>query len=280
VWVLQSQTYATNSGVIFDGTDAILIDPGLTPDDLEHLREFLRRRKVRVRFTVLTHGHWDHLLGADIFPRSDVIAQQAYLAERREHFHDVKRQVAHWRAEMDITAGADFAPPRPTVTFDRRMSLYLENRKLILIHAPGHSPDQCAIYIPDVGLLWAGDMLSDREPPMAMGGIPCYLRTLKHLRVLPLRVLVPGHGMPTRDRRTIHRRFEQDLAYLESLQRCVIGQVQQDASLQDVLSACRNVKFVQPDNYPNAHVWNIESAYAAFVGWDGDGPIGWEKDWL
>jgi hydroxyacylglutathione hydrolase len=280
VWVFQSHTYATNSGIILDGSDAVLIDPGLTPEDLELLRRFLRHREARARFVILTHAHWDHLLGAAAFPGCDIVAQQRYLQGIQRHRQDLVRQVTRWQAEEGLVPDTGFLPPWPTVTFDRRVSLHLDNRELILIHAPGHSPDQCAVFVPDVGLLWAGDMLSDGEPPMAMDGIPHYIQTLRDLQGLPIQALVPGHGTPTDEPPTIRRRFRQDVAYLESLQQCVIRQVQRDASMEATLVACREVRFVQPDSYPYAHVWNIESAYAALREKAGKGPIGWEKDWL
>lgn len=280
VWVGQSPTFATNSGVLIDGSRVVLIDPGLTLRDLSAVKSLLRRRESRARFVVLTHGHWDHLLGAASFPASDVIAQRSYVRVIRSHRQDLMRQVARWQDEASTASSEQFKPPRPTVTFDREMTLRLNDGAFVLIHAPGHAPDQCAVFVPHVGLLWAGDMLSDREPPMAMDGVPRYIETLKRLRELPVRALVPGHGTPTRDAATIRRRFEQDLAYLETLHRCVTCCVRRGVSLAETLTACGDVSFVQPDSYPNAHVWNIESAYVASGGIAAEVPIGWEKDWL
>jgi glyoxylase-like metal-dependent hydrolase (beta-lactamase superfamily II) len=280
VWVGQSPTFATNTGVLLDGSEAVLIDPGLTPQDLSAVKSLLRRLESRARFMVLTHGHWDHLVGAASFPASDVMAQRFYVRVIRRHRQDLMRQVARWRDETSTASGVQFKPPQPTVTFDREMTLRLTDRTFVLIHAPGHAPDQCAVFVPDVGLLWAGDMLSDREPPMAMDGIPRYIETLERLRELPVGTLVPGHGTPTRDAATIRRRFEHDLAYLETLHRCVTRCVGRGASLADTLTACGDVSFVQPDSYPNAHVWNIESAFVASGGIAAEGPNGWEKDWL
>ncbi len=280
VWVHQSETFATNSGVVIDGSDALLIDPGLTPEDLGRIRSLLRQRRATVRFVILTHGHWDHLLGPAYFPDCEVIVQHSYLRMIGEHRRDLMRQVARWQVEGGFLSANEFEPPRPTVIFDRRAVLYLVSRKFVLIHAPGHAPDQCAVFLPEAGLLWAGDMLSDREPPMVMDSVSRYMRTLRHLRALPVRALVPGHGAPTGDPCVIRRRFDQDLAYLDSLWRCVTCQVARGRSCDETMMACRDVRFVQPDSYPNAHEWNIESAYVAAGGMTDGGLSGWEKDWL
>jgi glyoxylase-like metal-dependent hydrolase (beta-lactamase superfamily II) len=280
VWVSQSPTFATNSGIVIDGEDAVLIDPGLTWEDLRRAKRFLRQRGARVRFIIMTHGHWDHLLGPVAFLGVEVIAHRSYLRILDKQRHNLIRQVASWRMGKAAGPVADFVPPRPTVTFANHVVLHVHNRELVLMHTPGHAPDHCAVFIPDVGLLWAGDMLSDREPPMAMDSVPRYIQTLRALHALPVRALVPGHGTPTRDPQEIHRRFRQDLRYLESLQRCVTRQVAQGTSRDETVRACRDVTFVQPNSYPNAHVWNVESAYVALGGMAAEGLIGWEKDWL
>ena len=48
VWVRQSATFATNSGVVIDGPEAALIDPGLTPDDVCAVKCLFRLKVIQM----------------------------------------------------------------------------------------------------------------------------------------------------------------------------------------------------------------------------------------
>src|SRR5664280_58895 len=82
-----------------------------------------------------------------------------------------------------------------------------------------HAPHHLAAELPDLGLLVAGDMLSDIELPMPDEqdlDLLTYRQGLESLQevVKRSRVLIPGHGDVT-DRPA--RRFEADLRYLDDL---------------------------------------------------------------
>ncbi|MGC9350221.1 MAG: MBL fold metallo-hydrolase [Anaerolineae bacterium] len=277
-WVTQSSLYDTNSGIFLFGDAAFLVDPGVRPAELEGIAAFLAERRASVRAIVLTHAHWDHLLGPERFPQATVVAHDRYPDVIEEHRGDLRRQVMSWASG---TRDAPFEPPLPDVTFADRLSLHLGSFELRVLFAPGHAPDHCVLYEPEAGLLWAGDMLSDREVPMPMDSFASYLHALDVLSAKQVDVLVPGHGSPTADPREIHRRFEQDRAYLQALQACVSSTVSDGADLDATLAACRDVPFAQPDTYPHAHRWNIEQAYLELGGEHvPDRPVGWAQDWL
>ncbi len=278
-WVAQSATYATNSGILLAEAEAYLIDPGIGPAELDDIAAFVRDRGAVVRGILLTHAHWDHLLGPSRFPDAPVIAHAAYRPVIRAHAEDLQRQVARWAADRSLSCLPTFVPPVPDITFSTKMIVQLGSHALWVIAAPGHAPDHTVVYVPVEGLLWAGDMLSDLEIPMVMDTFVAYRRTLRDLAGLRISALVPGHGTPTADPQEIHGRFVQDQAYLRAVQMCVSEAVTRGASLDETLAHCETIPFVQPDSYPNAHRWNIEQAFVE-MGGRVEGPAGWEKDWL
>ena len=79
LWVAQSRLFVTNSGILVDGTEACLIDPGIYPDEIEAIAHFMTARGVAPRSIVLTHGHWDHILGPEHFPGVSVIVHSFYV---------------------------------------------------------------------------------------------------------------------------------------------------------------------------------------------------------
>jgi glyoxylase-like metal-dependent hydrolase (beta-lactamase superfamily II)/8-oxo-dGTP pyrophosphatase MutT (NUDIX family) len=68
------------------------------------------------------------------------------------------------------------------------------------LHTPGHAAGHLAFYEPHYQLLFAGDMVSTQTsivvaPPE--GHLSTYLESLRRLKSLPARLLLPGHGTPT-----------------------------------------------------------------------------------
>ena len=278
-WVSQSRVFATNSGIFISGSHAYLVDPGITSEELDATADFVASRGAQVRGIILTHAHWDHLLGPAVFPTATVIAHAAYTDVISSHDADLRRQVSGWQLANGVDAPRPFVPPWPDIAFDGCVIIHLGSLDLLIMSAPGHAQDHCVVYEPSAGLLWAGDMLSDTEIPMVMDTFGAYRQTLRTLVELEIADLVPGHGTPTDDQVTIRGRFEQDRAYLEAVRTCADRAVAEGASLAETVAGCNKIPFVQPDSYPHAHQWNIEQAYLG-MGGAADGVAGWEKDWF
>jgi glyoxylase-like metal-dependent hydrolase (beta-lactamase superfamily II)/8-oxo-dGTP pyrophosphatase MutT (NUDIX family) len=71
---------------------------------------------------------------------------------------------------------------------------------LEVLYTPGHAAGHLAFYEPRYRLLFAGDMVSTQSsvivaPPE--GHLVTYLESLRRLRSLPARLLLPSHGTPT-----------------------------------------------------------------------------------
>ena len=90
----------------------------------------------------------------------------------------------------------------------------------VIIHN-GHAPGHAAVFLPDTGVLVAGDMLSDIEIPILdiVGDDPLgdYRTGLQRLAAVSgVRWLVPGHGH-VGDATQFRRRMDADARYLDLL---------------------------------------------------------------
>ncbi len=284
LWVAQSALYATNHGIFIAGHQACLIDPGLTPETLSAIAAFVAERGATPHALIITHGHWDHILGLETFagpetpPGLHVIAHAQYLETLATHGEHLQQQIAQWEAESDIQRQHPFVLPHPTVTFTETLRLWLTDQELQVMYAPGHAPDQSVVYHAESGMLWAGDMLSDVEIPMASGGLIAYEDTLARLARLNVQVLIPGHGAPTRDLAEIRARFEQDRAYLAELHQRVAHAVQTGMTREETLAHCATITGAEREDCAGPHRWNVESAYAE-LGGAPDEKAGWEQEW-
>jgi glyoxylase-like metal-dependent hydrolase (beta-lactamase superfamily II) len=97
----------------------------------------------------------------------------------------------------------------------------------LIVH-DGHAPGHGAVFLPDSGVLIAGDMCSDiempfvvepGEPAACMDRLRDYRAGLSRLAaVAGVRLVVPGHGHAG-DAAELRRRVEADFAYLDLLER-------------------------------------------------------------
>lgn len=278
LWTAQSSLYATNSGVFVSGGQACLIDPGIFPQEVQAIGRFVEERDAEVRAIVLTHGHWDHLLGVAAFTGAPVVAQALYARTiAGERAQRILAQVAQWVAAFSVKGFESFALPVATRTFDREDELAVGELRLRLVHAPGHEADQCVVHDPRSGVLWAADMLSDVEIPYVCHSLPAYKETLSALASWDIRILVPGHGQPTSDPGEIAARLAHDRAYLAELHARVAEAVGQGKGVEETVEACSAMTYRHQDENLGCHQRNVESAYLELGGTPPPTPVGWDR---
>jgi hydroxyacylglutathione hydrolase len=257
---IQSSTYATNSGIIADGGHVCLIDPCMRPDEIDAIARFARSRGA-VETILLTHSHWDHILGPEHFPEATVIAHASFSRVVQQQERGRRRALAEWEAEQGIIREAPFAIPRPDLTFEQMLSLSIGAQQFSLMHAPGHAADQFVLYHAETGLLWAADMLSDLEIPFVEHSLRAYRRTLALLTALDIRILIPGHGTPTTDAADIRARMDHDTRYLADLETAVEGCVRSGLTVEEAIARCAGIHFHYSSENAEPHRLNVETVY-------------------
>jgi hydroxyacylglutathione hydrolase len=264
--VLHCRVMSYNAGVIVRGTDAVLIDAGLFPDEVDLLRSHIFSRGAAPTYMVVTHSHWDHVLGPEYFPGVPVIQQQESLAVLAESGTRIEHQVTEWERQSDVQRDMPFLIHEPDQTFADRLDLQLGDRTVELLHAPGHAPEQLVVYDRAEQTLWAADMLSDIEIPFVMHSLKAYRQTLDRLAQLDVTSLVPGHGRPAEGQSEVRARFDTDRAYLEELQRRVEVAVAAGRTASDTLAACADMTYQNRDQNEEAHPLNVETAFIELGG--------------
>jgi glyoxylase-like metal-dependent hydrolase (beta-lactamase superfamily II) len=154
-----------NCGFIVGDEHVVLIDTRPTP---RMARDFLADiRSVTdkpVKFIVLTHYHAVRVMGASAFDEVQaVIASQGTLDWVRERGQaDFDSEVARFPR---LFAGVEEIPGLtvPTLSFEREMSLWLGAREVrLMCLGRGHSGGDTVAWLPDCGVLFAGDVVENR----------------------------------------------------------------------------------------------------------------------
>ena len=224
VWVHVSEFLNTNSTVV-QGTDGVLIiDPGITVDELADLAEDLQRIGQPVVAGFSTHPHWDHVLWHPAFgdaPRYATAAGAAIMSDflaQEDWLDDIAEGLPPEHADeipMELL-GLVRALPSGTseVPWDGPTVRILEHRG----HAEGHA----ALLVEDSRVLVVGDMLSDLLMPFldlqAAHPVEDYLAALRVLDSVSDRAdaVIPGHGT-LGDAAQLRSRIDLDTAYVEAL---------------------------------------------------------------
>lgn len=279
LWVRQCRSMHYNTGVYVSGGEAALIDPGLFADEFDLIRRLLAERGAEPRVLVLTHSHWDHVLGPEQFPGVRVLAHERYPALAAEFAEDIRWGLAHWERQFGIQRERPFVPPVAQATVGAAGMLSVGDLTLRLRHVPGHAPDQLALYQAEAGALWASDILSDVEIPYVSDSLAAYQRTLAELATWDLRLVVPGHGAPASEPAEIRARFAHDQAYLAELGERVARAVAAGRSVEETVAACADMEFRLKDKSQFDHRLNVESVYLELGGQADPKQVGWNKDW-
>ncbi|WP_199421944.1 MBL fold metallo-hydrolase [Actinotalea solisilvae] len=218
VLVATAQPWSTTTTVVVGpGGRCLVVDPALTPADLEALAATLAARGAVVEAGAATHPHWDHVLWSAAL--GDVPRWAAPAAVDRAA-----------RAHAALVAEADgTAPGHDPALLGRLRPLAGDvvpwsGRRVVVVPHAAHCPGSVALVVRDAGVLLAGDLLSDQEIPLldpdATDPVADHLAALDALEGAAerwsVRVLVPGHGTVT-DADGLARRLAVDRAYLTAV---------------------------------------------------------------
>ncbi|MFA4932369.1 MAG: MBL fold metallo-hydrolase [Caldisericia bacterium] len=279
LWTAKCRGYAMNTGILHDAGHAALIDPALLPDEVEDIAAFCEGQQLKVETVVITHHHWDHVLGASRFPSAHVVAHQAYVAQTAIDLERTRRSIQRFYEVEGVAHAAPFDPPVPDQTVDHIVGLMVGGFRVQLVHTPGHARDHLSVYDPEAACLWAGDLLSDLEIPFVSDRLDAFERTLGMFAAMQVDLLVPGHGSLTRDVTEIRRRIEADRAYLSDLRARIEAVVLARGNVQAAVAACADMVFRNPGENAEAHVMNVEQV---FLECDGSAPatsrLGWARE--
>ncbi|MBE0558189.1 MAG: MBL fold metallo-hydrolase, partial [Proteobacteria bacterium] len=84
---------------------------------------------------------------------------------------------------------------QPTVAFIDRLNLYLGEHVFMLMHLPGHTPGEVAVFIPKEKVVFTGDNFINGWQPSLRNSCPLeWVESLKKIESLDFEVAVPGHG--------------------------------------------------------------------------------------
>ena len=282
-----------NAGFVVGDQGVVVVDTFFTPVAIEELIEAIGgQTKQPIKYAINTHYHLDHtggnqVLAARSIPiighdnlvvwqttknrrflpaaeelqkrRADAAKQLSETpADQADKRIQLERQLRRYDAMLTITL------TNPTLTFGRgTVHLYLGQREIVLFTLPGHTGGDVLTYVPDVNVVFTGDMAWRKTlPNLVDATVTDWITSLDTLlKEHPAAKFVPGHG----DVATAEdvREFRD---YLDDLRTRVTKAVADGLSLDQAKQQLKLPDKYKTFAFQNFAVPNVEDMYKEVIG--------------
>ncbi len=218
--------------MMVEGTDSIVVlDSGSSVDQAKIvLSEFRKITDKPVSALIYTNGKADHIGGAGVFVNDskiqgqhlDIIANSEFPENVFSSVGQSAKQKSiyelYWSGlllpkgnESDMSIGNGLGPNwklgnisyvNPNILFNDTLETTYSGINITLISAPGPSPEQIYVWIPDRGVLFSSDLVYQSFPNLySMSGledvdIQSWIDAIDEMRELNATYLIPSHLLP------------------------------------------------------------------------------------
>jgi glyoxylase-like metal-dependent hydrolase (beta-lactamase superfamily II) len=273
----------------------VLVDTSLAGNGEQIVQELRKRVDLPVHTIVYTHGHIDHVGGADKFlqdaaergyPRPTVIGHKRVVDRLRRY-----ERMAGWikfinSIQFGVPIEPGFEPPPtpsfvyPDVTYDERTSIEVGGETFELIHGMGETDDHTWVWAPQRNLVCAGDFFIWACPNV---GNPFKVQRyaegwadgLEAIAAQRPALLLPGHGPVIEGETDVQTACLDTARYLRSIAEQVVERMNRGQWLEQILreveppSDLVDKSYLQPVyGHPK---FIVQGVWRQYGGWyDGD----------
>ena len=263
-----------NTGVIIGDDGVMIVDAQATPRLAGKVVEKVRSVTDKpIKYVVLTHYHAVRVLGASAYGAEQILASEkcrSMVAERGKE---------DWDSEFErfprLFQGHESIPGLtwPTMTFTDRMTVYLGNRRIDLMHlGRAHTAGDIVAWVPDEGVMFTGDIVEYHSACYCGDGhFSDWGGTLDAIKAYRPRAIAPGRGDALVGDEMVEKAIENTREFLDSTYRPAAAIAARGGSLKEAWDAVRaecDPKFADYAIYEHCLPFNVARAYDEALGMD------------
>ena len=201
----ETRTRGCNPAFVKTSRGVVVIDTPQLPSQAVAMRKLCESHGP-IQCLINTEHHVDHIFGNYWFRGGWPIVHHRGVADQFMTVYPELDPFAYALAPLaaEDPEGARLVPDRETyyadpgrgtVVFTGDLTLTYGDHTFVLLHTPGHTPGQIAVYIPEERALFTGDTLFHQCQTWLMtSDVPAWIAALERIRGLDAEVVVPGHG--------------------------------------------------------------------------------------
>ncbi|TDQ61771.1 glyoxylase-like metal-dependent hydrolase (beta-lactamase superfamily II) [Maritalea mobilis] len=263
-----------NSGVIIGDESVMIVEAQATPRLANKVIECVRSVTDKpISHVVLTHYHAVRVLGASAYG-----AQQIIMSDKARSMV-VERGQEDWDSEFQrfprLFEGHESIPGLtwPTTTFSDKMTVYLGNRKVDIMHlGRAHTAGDAVIYVPDQNVMFTGDIVEYHSACYCGDGhFADWGNTLDAIKAYNVDAIAPGRGDALVGEKMVNAAIENTRDFVSSTFKPVQKIAARGGSLKEAWDAVRaecDPKFADYAIYEHCLPFNVARAYDEARGLD------------
>ena len=232
VFTRRYRFYDQQIGVVLGDGEGLVIDTRTTSGHAQELiADIARLTPFPVRLVVDTHWHADHVFGNHDFRPATIWGHERCRSRLIENGEEQRASLLSVFPDLaDDVASLVIDPPERT--FAETAALDVGGRAVELSYlGRGHTDADIVIVVPDVGVLFAGDLLENDAVPYFGDGYPIeWPATVERLLGLVAGPVVPGHGS-IGDRAFVERQLGELEAVVAAARRLQAGEIDRAVAL-------------------------------------------------
>ena len=197
-----NQGFMSNAGFVVTKAGVVVFDALASPPLAKRLVAEIRKvTRQPIKRVIVSHYHADHFYGLQVFKDLGAEIWAHKLAEGQTRTENAADRLAQrkevlfpWVDENTRLIEAD-----RFLTGDTDFELGGVHFALRYV-GPAHTPEDMAMFVKEDGVLYAGDLVfRGRVPFVGDADTRAWIAALDTLIAMQPKVLVPGHGAPSRD---------------------------------------------------------------------------------
>jgi glyoxylase-like metal-dependent hydrolase (beta-lactamase superfamily II) len=256
-----------NSGVIIGDDSVMIIEAQATPRLANKVIEKVRAVTDKpITHLVLTHYHAVRVLGASAYASPQIIMSEmarGMVAERGQEDWD-----SEFQRFPRLFEGHESIPGLtwPTTTFNDRMTVFLGNRRVDLMHlGRAHTAGDIVVHLPDENVMFTGDIVEYHSACYCGDGyFADWGATLDAIKAYGVDAIAPGRGDALVGPEMVNRAIENTRDFVASTYAPAARVAARGGSLKEAWDAVRaacDPKFADYAIYEHCLPFNVARAH-------------------